>query len=269
MERIGIGRTAEVYLGQDGSAIKLFYPWVSPAQVEYEASVSGQVSRLYDHVPGFLGSCIIDGRLGLSYQRLTGVTLSAMMGKKPMKLLHFARLMAEMHRDIHSNSVAGFHTTADVYGDKLSNFDCKSDVVKNRLQALVQNGQCKALCHGDYHPENILMDSSGKAYVIDWNMAYSGDPLSDVARTHYLLRHGVAPGKKPLPSRMAEYLLKPVIAHTYLKTYFRGRPVPLAELNLWQLVIQICRYSHGIAEEQPLLKKSIAKMLKEQLKQNI
>jgi Ser/Thr protein kinase RdoA (MazF antagonist) len=42
------------------------------------------------------------------------------------------------------------------------------------------------VCHGDFHPANVLM--SGKdANIIDWIDAARGNPLADVARTTIIL----------------------------------------------------------------------------------
>ena len=38
------------------------------------------------------------------------------------------------------------------------------------------------VCHGDFHPDNILV-SSKEPIAIDWTNAYVGNPLGDVART--------------------------------------------------------------------------------------
>ena len=37
-----------------------------------------------------------------------------------------------------------------------------------------------ALCHGDFHPFNVMLSPRGPI-VIDWNNAHIGNPLEDVA----------------------------------------------------------------------------------------
>lgn len=38
-----------------------------------------------------------------------------------------------------------------------------------------------ALVHGDFRPGNLLFDTEGLRAVLDWELAYFGDPLADVA----------------------------------------------------------------------------------------
>ena len=45
-----------------------------------------------------------------------------------------------------------------------------------------------ALCHGDFHPGNILK-AGGRYYIIDWFGVYQGDILSDAAHTVMLLKN--------------------------------------------------------------------------------
>lgn len=45
------------------------------------------------------------------------------------------------------------------------------------------------LCHGDYHPANILMEDEGNCTIIDWFDAGAGDPCNDAARTFANMKH--------------------------------------------------------------------------------
>ena len=54
-----------------------------------------------------------------------------------------------------------------------------------RLERL-DKGQGR-LCHGDYHPSNVLWDADGRLWVIDWPNAAAGDPEADACRTYLIL----------------------------------------------------------------------------------
>ena len=43
------------------------------------------------------------------------------------------------------------------------------------------------LCHGDFHPMNILGEAS-QPVIIDWSDARRGDPAADVCRTYLLMK---------------------------------------------------------------------------------
>jgi aminoglycoside phosphotransferase (APT) family kinase protein len=67
-----------------------------------------------------------------------------------------------------------------------------------------------ALCHGDYRPENVLLDASGRATVVGWSRAHRGDPIGDVARAVGLIE--------------AEF--GGLLRAPFLRAYRRHRPVP-------------------------------------------
>ncbi|WP_307522733.1 phosphotransferase family protein [Streptomyces umbrinus] len=47
------------------------------------------------------------------------------------------------------------------------------------------------LLHGDLHRENFILDSAGKVWAIDWELAMLGDPLYDLATHLHLMRYPV------------------------------------------------------------------------------
>src|SRR5438105_2291070 len=55
---------------------------------------------------------------------------------------------------------------------------------RERLAALPDG---TALCHGDFHPDNVLLSPRGPV-VIDWSSASRGHPVGDLAWTSRLLR---------------------------------------------------------------------------------
>src|SRR3546814_7594415 len=51
------------------------------------------------------------------------------------------------------------------------------------------------LCHGDYHPGNVI-ETAGGPVVIDWPAVTRGHPDADYARTLLLLRLGEPPSSE-------------------------------------------------------------------------
>lgn len=49
-----------------------------------------------------------------------------------------------------------------------------------RLELLQPSGQQVVLCHGDFRTGNYLVDEHGLTGVLDWELAFWGDPLSDL-----------------------------------------------------------------------------------------
>jgi len=55
------------------------------------------------------------------------------------------------------------------------------------LDSLAEMPEPDRLCHGDFHPGNI-MGPPGQEVLIDWLDARQGDPAADVCRTYVLMR---------------------------------------------------------------------------------
>ena len=82
------------------------------------------------------------------------------------------------------------------------------------------------ICHGDFHPQNILMEDGVVTGVIDWPNALVADPAWDVATTRIIL--GLAPLELSTLPAVARVLLsaaRPLLLALYLAGYRRGRPI--------------------------------------------
>jgi tRNA A-37 threonylcarbamoyl transferase component Bud32 len=54
---------------------------------------------------------------------------------------------------------------------------------------LDQPGEGSVLVHGDFGPQNMLLDASGHlAALVDWEFAHLGDPIEDLAWAEWIVR---------------------------------------------------------------------------------
>ena len=66
------------------------------------------------------------------------------------------------------------------------------------------SGDPPALCHGDFRPANVLWTAPGViGGIIDWERAWVGDPLCDVAFSMHLGGWGAVEGEAVVPYRAA------------------------------------------------------------------
>jgi Ser/Thr protein kinase RdoA (MazF antagonist) len=99
---IALGRTAEIFAWDNEHILKLYRDWCPRDWVEYELKIGRIVQDAGLPVPR-LGDLIeVDGRRGIVYERVDGVSMARMFQAKPWLLLHFARLLAELHAAIHA-----------------------------------------------------------------------------------------------------------------------------------------------------------------------
>jgi aminoglycoside phosphotransferase (APT) family kinase protein len=107
------------------------------------------------------------------------------------------------------------------------------------------------LCHGDFHPGNVLL-TAGRTAVIDWVGATRGSPEADHARTLLLLRWA-----DPLPdtsvfSRALIRAGRSMLADRYARIYQRGA-TRLRQVDRWLIVHAAARLAEGIQAEEAML----------------
>ena len=115
-----------------------------------------------------------------------------------------------------------------------------------------------AICHGDFHPDNVLMSDRGPV-IIDLGPATFGCPAADVAWTVYLFRHGGTPPGMALSQRLMLALFRRLFLAAYRRAYLRGSPVRWSEVERWGPAIAAIRLGDGISEERDRLLRIIRK----------
>jgi phenylacetate-CoA ligase len=105
-QRLGIGRTAEVFEWRDGEIIKLMRPGFPDGLGEREAAIAGRVDALELDAPRFLGTERVHGRYGLVYERLSGPSMLDQLTRHPWLVDRLARAFAALHAQMHETNAA-------------------------------------------------------------------------------------------------------------------------------------------------------------------
>jgi aminoglycoside phosphotransferase (APT) family kinase protein len=249
--KVGEGREAEVFAWDSDAVLKLYRPGFGGHRAEAAA-----LARLegYAVAPRLLDVVDRDGRPGLVLDRLGGADMLVLLQRQPWRLLGLARVLANTHRAIHdvpgSADLPDLRPTLAVrIDDAVALAPPLRDFAMRVLDALPDGDR---LCHGDYHPGNVLVDA-GRAAVIDWAGATRGVPEADHARTLLLLRWANPLPGTPLMFRGLMAAGRSMFAYTYARTYQGGAPQPIRQLNSWLTVHAAARMSEGIDVEQPKL----------------
>jgi aminoglycoside phosphotransferase (APT) family kinase protein len=79
-----------------------------------------------------------------------------------------------------------------------------------------------AICHGDFHPLNVLADARGVTGILDWPNTLLTDATFDVAATAAILSHVPADAAPPV-LRVLIALFRPLLIRGYLRGYRRRR----------------------------------------------
>jgi aminoglycoside phosphotransferase (APT) family kinase protein len=114
------------------------------------------------------------------------------------------------------------------------------------------------VCHGDFHPGNVLLTDQGPV-VIDWMTACSGSPWADVARSSLILQVGAkAAGRQVHP--ILRIFIK-LFHRLYLQRYLALASSPRVDGERWMPVIAAARLNENIIPERDALIKTIQKGL--------
>ena len=248
---IAFGRTAEIYAWEDGWVLKLFHDWFPEESVRYEAELACAVQAAGLPVPAAGEIVEIGDRLGLPYQRVDGPSMLEEMSARPWTLPRFSRLLAELQAGMHDdNTITGLPSQQQRLETKIRRAEGLSPALRAAaLEALAAMPEGERLCHGDFHPDNVLMTDHGPV-VIDWIDATLGRPLADVARSSVILLGVSAPGSR---ATWVEKLTVRWYHRIYLRHYFRLRPGGTDEYRAWRPIVAAARMSEGIAEIQDWL----------------
>lgn len=253
LDLIARGRTAEIYAWGDGRVLKLFYDWCPQDWIDREARIAEWVAASGLRAPKFLGAAKQDGRSGILYERVDGPSMFVLMRTRLWNLKRYARLLADLHTQIHQVNADTLPPLKPRLEEAIRNEDAISQPIKDGvLEILRKLPDGSALCHFDFHPDQIVMSPSGPV-IIDWMAAAQGHPLADVARTLVLVRFGA-----PLPMNPVMQWVVDAFRSTVYKEYKRAilalhPPADAEKLNLWMLVVAAHRLSEQIKGEERVL----------------
>jgi hypothetical protein len=250
--KIAEGREAEVYAwnGDAAAVLKLYRPGYSGHMAESAALTrlggGGVAPRLIDVLE-------IDGRHGLLLERLDGLDMLAMLERQPWRLLGYARNLAEAQIRIHG--VQAPAELPDARHTLATRIDAAAlrpqlhDFARRILDALPAGDR---LCHGDFHPGNVLVGAD-RVSVIDWANATRGVPEADFARTVLLLEQA-----DPLPGTSLFFrgLMaagRSLFAGAFARAYRQRTHDPLKQVDSWAIAHAAARLAEGIKVEEPRL----------------
>jgi len=177
------------------------------------------------------------------------------MNARPWMILKHARSLAELHVQIHRQSITGLPFYKDRLDDDIRNNPHLSETLRNKaLRLLARLPQGESVCHGDYHPENVLITKAGPV-VIDWMTASMGSPGADAARTSLILSIGAkAAGEQVHPIIRTAIRL---YHRTYINRYRALKPDTATQTTRWIPVIAAARLSENIIPEREALIKIV------------
>jgi aminoglycoside phosphotransferase (APT) family kinase protein len=219
----------------DRRALKLFQGWVSREKAERELKVTQAVRAIGLPAPRAFELIEMKGRFGIVFERIEGVSLLRRVQRKPWLLFTAARQLAELHVQIHC-----FRPSPDMPPQReqiLRWIDQAADLSPGQNRAaracLARLPEGDSVCHGDFHPDNILLTASGPV-IIDWMTGTKGHGIADVTRTSQLFQTAKLPKDCGWHMRALLLVSRQLLHAIYLQNYCAAKKVSRAEIEEWR-----------------------------------
>ncbi|NDI33283.1 phosphotransferase family protein [Chengkuizengella sediminis] len=247
---IGQGRTADIYEYGENQVLKLFKNNIGEQSIidEYNQSKIVQESGL--DVPSVSEMVDINDRKGIVYEKIDGKTMFQTLSSQPMKMKSMARQMAQLQYSIHQTSSHELPDQKEILERFIQGADLIDDRQKEKIiHYLHQLPNGNVICHGDYHPDNVMITPTN-VKIIDWNNASRGHHLADVTRTFLLLKYGTIPAHLSLQLKFFDEVGKKQFYRQYLKTYLSLSGDSINDIHKWEVPIAAARLAEGIPDEE-------------------
>jgi len=228
---LAAGNVAEIFVW-GSRVIKLYRSAAAKPTVFREAAIHSAVEALGLPVPAVWGVQQIGDRWGIVLDRVSGASFAARMREKPAAIPQYLEILARLHTRIHAYPADQLGSLKVRLATNIARTELLGEVQKRILLGrLAEMPEGDRLCHGDFHPKNVL-GAASQPIVIDWPDACRGDPAADVCRSYLLLKHN------------AEEIAEP-----YLDAWCGMTGVARGKVTAWLPHIAAARLAENIPEE--------------------
>ncbi len=228
---------------RDGDqAIKVFDETYSKADILNEALNDARVEETGLNIPRLLGVTMVEGKWAIANEYIPGKTLAQLMEENPDKEDEYLDLFVELQLDVHKHSCPMLNLLTEKTQHKISatKFDATTRYeLHTRLASMRVH---KKVCHGDFHPSNVIITPEGKVYILDWAHATQGNASADVAQTFLMLTLEA----------------KEKLANKYLDLFCKKSDTAKQYVQKWIPIVAAAQSVKGKPEEQELLNKWVS-----------
>jgi aminoglycoside phosphotransferase (APT) family kinase protein len=258
LQRIDEGRTAEIFAWDEGRVLKLYRAEFPREWADGEAQITRAIGKAGVPAPHIFEVLDVAGRRGIIMERVTGPSMIDDLLGNLFNVLKHARLLAELHAQMHERTIPDLPLQHDSLRQRIQQANVSPAIQAAAWQRLDRLPEGTALCHGDFHPDNVVLTARGPL-TLDWPTAMRGHPLGDVARTSLILRL-----LEPLPEMSFGWMLRLVrnVFHaTYLKRYQQLCSVSRAAIDAWLLPVAVARTLENVPYEHENLPRFIQSLV--------
>jgi hypothetical protein len=188
-EKIGEGFFADIHAWAPGQVVKLFKDGIPRRVSQWEARMTRAVFAAGGPAPEVVGEVSLDGRCGIVLPRLEGPTLLQLTKSGAITFERAGAILASLFLAVHNTppppDVLPLRDLMN--GSSLLSGGAVPRHIAAGILALIERLRPgDGLCHGDLHPDNVMMTAHGPR-IIDWGVAVRAPAALDLARCHVTL----------------------------------------------------------------------------------
>jgi Ser/Thr protein kinase RdoA (MazF antagonist) len=232
---IGSGQEAEVF-EYGRAALKLYKLGTTKRSAFREAAVLAIVEAFNVPAPRALGVRRFGERWGVVMTQVEGPSFAEAINARPEVLPDYMDELVRLQLAAHRHEAA---LLPDLKVRLMGNIRKATILGAERqgmlLSRLAEMPGGDRLCHGDFHPFNV-MGALGNAWIVDWLDATRGEPAADACRSYLLMRR-----------------LEPAWASTYIDAYAAQSSLSLNDILGWLPVVAGARLAEDVPGETEAL----------------
>ncbi|MED0876664.1 aminoglycoside phosphotransferase family protein [Bacillus mobilis] len=227
---IAKGNTAEIYL-YDSKVVKLFKEYLPDTESINEAKKQKYAYSCGLPVPNVFEVTRIQNRQAIIMEYVKGDSIGDLLLNNLNEAEHYINICVNEQKKIHSirvntDEIESMRERLERQIKSVYKLDEKQKGnILNKLHSIKFGPR---LCHGDFHPFNLIL-SNKSVNIIDWVDASSGDIRADVFRTYLLYSQSSVE-----------------LAEMYLHIYCRNTGLTRDEIFQWAPIIITARIAENV-----------------------
>lgn len=243
-ECINKGTQKNVYV-EGNKVYKIFALSYNKSDVLYEALNTARVEDTGLDIPKLLSVSVEDGQWVITSELAEGITLEKLLSEHPENADEYLENMVDFQISFNKRSNPLLLSMKDKLKRQIHELNTDAHIqyeLESRLEELPTHNK---LCHGDYCPDNILVqvDDNYKIVAItavDWVHATKGNASADVANTYLTMK-----------------LNTPELADKYLALFCEKTATDMQYVKKWLPIVAAARLTKKKPHEKEMLEQMI------------
>lgn len=231
---------------KDGEQVKkVFDPKYLKSDVLYEALNTARVEDTGLDIPRILNVSVENGSWVITSELAKGITLTELIRQHPENLDAYVEAMVDYQIAFNKKTNPLLLKLKDKLARQIEETDMNSNIkyeLSTRLEGLPKHNK---LCHGDYCPDNILVETDTDNQItaitaVDWVHATQGNASADVANTYLMLK-----------------LVDENFAAKYITAFCKKTDTDKRYVNKWLPIVAAARLTKNKPAEKAMLEEMV------------